>query len=137
MSAALVVLAIFNAILAYLLRELHRELRYHKTCIDHVFQVAFAPRAPGQAAPQMPAPRTAFTLPPPAPPPEEEPSPYALSSLPDELAAALEIEERETFGASSRTTFATTSQDDHELALEDAYTSDLAKRIRAYAGDEG
>lgn len=142
MSAAMVVLVVVNAILAYLVMRTQGDLAFLRTCIDQLFQEHYGPKPPLNPAKARAAKSAyemagrAWSLPPPAPPPEEQPSPYSESSLPDELAAALEIEQRETYGASSKLTFARTEQDDRELELEDTYTSNLAIRIRELAGDE-
>lgn len=134
MTWIVVLFMILVVIQGILLSWLAHEVRQHSDRIEYLFMRSFGPAqetSSGQQRARWPG------TPPPAPPPAEEPSPYHLSTLPDALAAEMELDEHGSMGASSqRTCTAWGEQDERDAEFEDSYTSDLAVRIRALAGDE-
>jgi hypothetical protein len=141
--AGLVLMALINLVMTVIVWRQSQVISHYRDSIDILWAQVFGPgdlkmRQDERAASGVPSLLAPFRslLPVPPPPVDEEPPPFHPTHLPDELAAGLEHEERNTHGATSKLTCAWWSeQDERDAELEDDYTSTLVQKIRKLSGE--
>lgn len=138
MLLAIIILIALNACMIGVFVEQRRALIRQREKVDALW--GFFAGSPAHRDRHGSGERNIFgfpSIPPPPPPPLEEPDVFHPSTFPDEIAAAMEAEERETFGASAHVTGRApfSEQDEREWEMEEEHMATVAEQIRKYSGD--